>query len=296
MLVLKRLLLYILILGFMIAIGFGVYAHLVHDVKIPDLSFTSDPKIACNIDGKYFIRNIATDGVGKVLSDVWSPEPIDPIVSLTAEAHGIGWAHVLFHGSIDGVPFGDAENTTPDRMGNWIGFAPIWWKFGSPNQEIKVEHEGDFNRDPKRYSWNATGTIELVPIYWDWKLMGENIGGSWKEASEKFCTTKSDTSEDDKEWWEVMKSVASIPNITYNKTVFAVYETLEVTVQKTDLYVANMYIDNNLVQSTYANGGQVVLRKTWHTGDIGIRNVKIVLYFGDEGEHSTIRSSCVTVK
>ena len=47
---LRRIALITLILGFMIIIGVSVNAHFYHDNTEPDLEFTSNPEITCDID------------------------------------------------------------------------------------------------------------------------------------------------------------------------------------------------------------------------------------------------------
>lgn len=288
----KRISIFILIFSIIITIGVGVKAHRIHDVKYPDLSFTSNPTVSCNIDGTTFIRNIRTDGVGKVLSDFWSPEPVDPIVSMTAESHGLGWAHILFYGNIDGEPFGDDTNTHEQRLGTWIGFAPI--AYGVNEVNIEASYNGSFNTDPKEYSWDASGSsVTLVPVFWKWRWSGKGIGGSWEETSGKFHDDQTASGGGS---WTVIKSVASIPNVTFNKTTFKVYETLEVTVEKTDLYYVAMYIDGEHAASGYAGSdGAIVLSKTFDTGDVGNHTVKLLIY-SDGGANSTTDSSTVTVK
>lgn len=295
MLVFKRVLFLVLIFSFLFAIGVYVYPHLIHDPKIPLLSFTSDPDISCNINGATFTRCREIDADGNVRVDFWlyqeGKEPPNPIVKIEAEAHGLGWAHIILYGNIDGVKFGDDTNSHSTKIGATLGFAPL---FLAPDSEkIKYKDHGSFNTNPNEYSWDGSGSIKLVPTYWKWTLSGIFPGGSWEEAESDFHTTKSASNNGE---WIVELDEYVIPSIAYNDTVFDVYESLEVTVSKSDLYYVMMLIDGILVDSKYASGGEAVLRKTWNTGDIGVRTVEIITYFGDEGEHSTSDSSSVTVE
>ncbi len=107
----QRISLFMIVLGLLIAIGTGLYAHWYHDPKTPDLSFTSAPAISCNINGYTFTHTRETYSDGVIYTDGWWRRPIDPKVEMTAEAHGAGWAHVTFYGNIDGTKHG---SETPD--------------------------------------------------------------------------------------------------------------------------------------------------------------------------------------
>ncbi|MYF97689.1 hypothetical protein F4212_00930 [Candidatus Poribacteria bacterium] len=287
----KRVLLSLL---FLVAIGVSVKAHNIHHAADPDLSFTSNPKVSCNIDGTTFIRNIRTDGVGKVLSDFWAPEPIDPVVKMEAEAHGFGWAYILFYGNIDEEPFGDDVNQRGQKLGTFdtgIGvLLPIGWGL---NHEVGGKFKGSFNTDPKVYKWDASGSIKLEPWYYKVRHIGGFIpAGSWEPAGKEHRQTLTASGGGS---WTVMKSVASIPNVTFNKTTFKVYETLEVTVEKTDLYYVAMYIDDEYAASGYAGSdGEIVLSKTFDTGDVGNHTVKLLIY-SDGGANSTTYSEVISV-
>ena len=291
---LKRILFSFLIL---VSIGVSIKAHNIHHAADKELNFTSDPKISCNLDTTKFVRYREKDADGNVIKDVWLYEeyPREPIVKIEAEAHGFGWAHILFYGNIDEKSFGDTVNTTPQKLGIFdtgIGvLLPIGW--GLNHKPFHEEH-GSFNTDPKEYPWNGSGSIKLVPWYYKVRHIGGFIpAGSWEPSEREHHTTKNASSGGK---WTVELQEYEIPSITYNDTEFSVYETLEVTVKKSDLYYVMMLIDGNLADSKYASSGKAVLRKGWNTGDIGVRTVKIIAYFGDEGEHSTTESSPVVVE
>ena len=111
---------------------------------------------------------------------------------MTAEAHGLGWATVLFYGNIDGTPYGDANNPEPaEKLGSWVGLLPLG--ITSTNHSVGGEFKGSFNRSPKTYSWNASGSIKLVPVYWKWRLSLPFPGGTWEEASSIHHSTKTDS-------------------------------------------------------------------------------------------------------
>ncbi|MDE0398333.1 MAG: hypothetical protein OXL96_11060 [Candidatus Poribacteria bacterium] len=184
----QRISLLIIVFGLLIAIGTGLKAHFYHDVKNPDLSFTSNPKGSCNINGYTFTHTRETYSDGVIYTDSWWRTPRAPKVEMTAEAHGFGWAHVLFYGNIDGTKFGDSNNTTPEQLGSWVGFLPAAVGI---DHTISATHTGSFNRNPKTYKWDVSGSIELVPYYWKWKLGGiTGIGGSWEPAPSDFHTTQ----------------------------------------------------------------------------------------------------------
>ncbi len=190
----KRISLFILIFSFIIAIGMGVKAHNLHRVETPDLNFTSEPEIeiSCNIDGKFFIHYRRTKADGKVMYDFWYEEPRSPKVSITAKAHGFGWAHILFYGNIDGKSYGDPNNTTSQKLGKWVGFLPVALALDI-DHKIQLSFTGPFKRMPKEYPWDASGSIKLVPVYWKWRLTGIIPGGSWEEASKDFHRTATDS-------------------------------------------------------------------------------------------------------
>ena len=186
----QRISLFIIVLGLLIAIGTGLKAHRLHDPKKPDLNFTSSAEISCNIDGYTFTHTRETYSDGVVYTDGWWRRPLDPEVTIKAETHGAGWAHVLFYGNIDGTAKGDATNPTSNQLGSWVGFLPVG---AALDREVGGEFDGSFNSTPKTYSWNASGSIKLVPVYWKWRISGITPGGSWEEASSDFHRTGTDS-------------------------------------------------------------------------------------------------------
>ena len=178
---LNKIVLITLILGFMIAIGVTVKAHLSNDAKNPHLYFESDPEITCDIDGKQFTHTRVTKD-GKITVDFWHEQPRDPIFTITAEAHGIGYAYIQLYGDINGTSFGDAKNWQSEKLGNWFGLFPAAW---GEEHDIWVEEYGTFKYAPKEYKWDADGTIELVPYHWQWRIAGIIPGGQWQPAPDK---------------------------------------------------------------------------------------------------------------
>ena len=184
----QRISLLIIVFGLLIAIGTGLKAHFYHDVKNPDLSFTSKPTGSCSIDGYTFTHTRETYSDGVIYTDGWWRTPRAPRVEMTAEAHGFGWAHVLFYGNIDGTKFGDPNNTTPQQLGSWVGFLPA---AAGIDNTISAEFTSTFNRNPKTYKWDVSGSIKLVPWYWKWRLGGiTGIGGSWERTAADYHNTQ----------------------------------------------------------------------------------------------------------
>lgn len=181
----QRISLLMIVFGLLIAIGTGLKAHWYHVASTPDLSFTSKPKGSCSIEGYTFTHTRQTYSDGVIYEDGWWRNPQDPKVEMTAEAHGAGWAHVLFYGNIDGTKFGDPNNTTPEQLGSWVGLLP----FGAGlDHTISATHTGSFNRNPKTYQWNVSGSVKLVPYYWHWEFPGP--GSSWQPAPKEFHSTE----------------------------------------------------------------------------------------------------------
>ncbi|MDE0398468.1 MAG: hypothetical protein OXL96_11755 [Candidatus Poribacteria bacterium] len=181
----QRISLYLIVFGLLFVVGAGLKAHWYHIASIPDLSFKSDPTVSCNIDGYTFTHTRQTYSDGVIYEDGWWRNPQDPIVKMTAETHGAGWAHVLFYGNIDGAKRGDDTNTTPHKLGGWTGLIP----FGvGIDTTIEASFKGTFNRSPKTYKWDVSGSVKLVPYYWHWEFPG--VGSSWQPAPSDFHTTK----------------------------------------------------------------------------------------------------------
>lgn len=88
-------------------------------------------------------------------------------------------------------------------------------------------------------------------------------------------------------------------NITYNDVTFEVYETLEVTVTKKDLYMINLYINGEYVTSAYpGSNGPAVASYTFDSGDAGQNiTVSIHVYSGSQNapDYST-HGSTVSVE
>ena len=176
----QRISVFIIVFGLLIAIGTGLKAHWYHDAKIPDLKFTSEAAISCNIDGYTFThtRQTYTDGV--IYEDGWWRNPQDPKVEMTAEAHGAGWATVTFYGNIDGSKKGSETPDPAKQLGSWVGFLPVG---AGLDHTVGGDFSASFNRSPKTYKWNASGSIKLVPVYWKWRFGLPVPTGSWEEAS-----------------------------------------------------------------------------------------------------------------
>ena len=192
---LKRLTLLTLILGFIIAIGFAVKAHnfIGINAKTPHLNFIGKVEITCNIDGKWF-NHYRVKKDGKVIEDFWHEEPRDPIVSIKAEAHGFGWAYTTFHGNIAGKPFDldgdttdDVHNSTSEQIGMWNSLLPFVYH---GDHRIYYEEKGKFNHREGVYDWDGNGTIELVPWVWQWRLSLPGAGGEWKPADKREVKKK----------------------------------------------------------------------------------------------------------
>jgi len=192
MIVLKRLLLLTLILGFIITAGFTVKAHWSVNTNLAHLYFESDPKVTCDIDGKRFTHTRITKD-GKLLVDFWHEQPRNPKFTVTAKAHGRGWAYYKLSGEIDGKPFGDAKNwTESEKLGRWSQFLPFA-RDGDHDLEYSVYGEF-YYPPPKVYEWKAKGVIKLVPWRWEYygflSNKGGGIGGKWVAAEKEDHTKK----------------------------------------------------------------------------------------------------------
>lgn len=184
----QRISVFIIVLGVLIAIGTGLKAHFIHDVSDKDLSFTSGPSMSCNINGYTFTHTRETYSDGVIYTDSWWRSPQNPEVKITASTHGFGWASIMFYGNIDGQAKGDTANPqTPKKLGSFSALLPF--AVGIDN-DIETAFDGDFNRSPKTYSWDASGSIKLVPAYWQWSFP---TGGEWLEASDIWQTNWTDS-------------------------------------------------------------------------------------------------------
>lgn len=98
----KRISLFITVFCFLFAIMMGLKAHWAHFTEAILLEFRSDPKITCNIpDKNVFTYTAQTDSNGNVITatESWDEKPPIPVVTIEAEAHGRGWAHILLYGN-----------------------------------------------------------------------------------------------------------------------------------------------------------------------------------------------------
>ena len=83
---------------------------------------------------------------------------------------------------------GDPINTKDDKISSWSALTPF--VVGSYEVEVGTVFNGSINRFPKKYSWDASGSIELVPYVWKWGIAGIIPTGGWDAADKKFHTTK----------------------------------------------------------------------------------------------------------
>ena len=85
-------------------------------------------------------------------------------------------------------------------------------------------------------------------------------------------------------------------DVNFNELNFQVYETLEVTVKESDLYIVNLYIDGEYVTAAYPNSnGEAVLTKTFDTDDVGEHTVTIYMFYGNGSVQSTTYSELISV-
>lgn len=186
----NRFSLFITVSCLLVMVGVGLRAHFVHDPKRPELDFTSNPSITCNIDGDTFTHTRVTDENGNASQDWWYKTPKDPVFKIEARAHGFGWAHITFYGNYDGKKYGDTQNSTNQKLGSSVGFVPF---FVGIDHDIKVERYGDFSKEEGEYSWDGSGSIKLVPWYWQWSLAVVIPSGSWVPAPSEFHNTQDDS-------------------------------------------------------------------------------------------------------
>ncbi len=178
---------------FIFVIMIGLSAHRTyHYVTNIHLDFTSNPEITCNIpDKKVFTLSGFVDSNGNIVNKSWDEEPPDPVVKIEAKSHGTGWAHILLYGNIDGQPKGDTSNTVDQQIGSWVGLLPIGWV---PNEvDIYWEFKESFSKKQKEvkkeHSWDGSGSVKLVPVYWHWRIAGIIPSGEWKRAEKDFHKT-----------------------------------------------------------------------------------------------------------
>lgn len=179
--------LFIIVFVLLVMVGVGLKAHWYHVSSEIDLDFTSEPEITCSIDGWTFTHTKITGENGQVEQDWWWRVPENPVFKIEAQAHGGGYAHVIFHGKYDvrkgQAKYGDPKNSTDYKLGKWVEFTP----FGiGVDHDIVVRRKGTFTYDPKTYNWEGDGSIKLVPWYWKWQLALAIPTGSWEPAPDEF--------------------------------------------------------------------------------------------------------------
>lgn len=204
----KRISLFI-IFCFLFAIMMGLHAHWYHVVSDIELNFTSLPEITCNIpDKKVFTYTAQTDSNGNIITatESWDEKPPIPVVTINAEAHGRGWAHILLYGNIDGKAGGHPSNTEDQKLGSWVGFFPADPSF--PDHTISWSFKGVYKDDQKKYSWDGSGSVKLIPWYWHWRISGLMPGGEWKRTETEFHTDETDSGGGS---WTVKKNITPIP-------------------------------------------------------------------------------------
>ena len=84
-------------------------------------------------------------------------------------------------------------------------------------------------------------------------------------------------------------SVEAAPSVSLNDTFFTVYDTLEVTVSKSDLYYASMSINGVYADGSYASGNtSMTLQKTFDSDDAGgYLEVVVTVSYGSGGQQTT---------
>ncbi|MYB63405.1 hypothetical protein F4X73_01830 [Candidatus Poribacteria bacterium] len=91
-------------------------------------------------------------------------------------------------------------------------------------------------------------------------------------------------------------SVEAAPSVSLNNWSFTTYDTLEVTVSKSDLYYVDFTINGDSVPGQYASGNtSVTLQKSFDHDDAGYHQVAINIYWGENGERSTTHYEYVLI-
>lgn len=89
------------------------------------------------------------------------------------------------------------------------------------------------------------------------------------------------------------------PSITFKKTVLTVYDKLEVTVIKHDLYYVNMSIEaeNGFKENIgdYAGNNTLTLEKSFSSGDAGYYKVVVTVSYGSGGQQTTKHTEYILV-
>ena len=91
-------------------------------------------------------------------------------------------------------------------------------------------------------------------------------------------------------------SVEDAPSVSLNNWTFTTYDTLEVTVSKSDLYYVDFTINGDSVPGQYASGNtSLTLSKGFDYDDVGYHQVAINIYWGENGERSTTHYEYVLI-
>ena len=92
-------------------------------------------------------------------------------------------------------------------------------------------------------------------------------------------------------------SVEDAPSVSLNNWNFSTYDTLEVTVSKSDLYYVDFTINGDSVPGKYTSGDEtsVTLSKGFDHDDAGYHQVAINIYWGENGKRSTTHYEYVLI-
>lgn len=95
--------------------------------------------------------------------------------------------------------------------------------------------------------------------------------------------------------WIEKSYTISVIGVSYNNTVFGLYDKLEVTVTKSDLYYANISVNGDTV-GKYASGNtSVTLQKSFDSNDGGYHEVVLTINYGPGGAQSHTHYGYITV-
>jgi hypothetical protein len=168
------------------AISTCLYAHfnpIAHDAPTAFLEAT-DTQITCGIENnKTFKKKNYYYSDGSFYGTTgWNPELPHPAkITIAGTAHGLGFAQILFHGSVDRQRYGNRIDLSPAIE---IGWTLLFYGHDVHNEDVSKSESVSYTISNGGHDWDGQGTIQYTPYYFKIRVgFPWGISGTWENGA-----------------------------------------------------------------------------------------------------------------
>lgn len=154
------------------------------------------PIVSCNISGWTFTKTTYYNADGSLNSTAWHNDPIDPVIKISSDGHGLGFAQVQFMGKTNGTDVGNQTDISPPIGVGWpMPGVPLADNGHDTDISVELMGSGSFNEDEGTYFYEGTGIIHYTPYYFIVTSIVDYPIGRWMKGA-----TATTSGEGDGDW------------------------------------------------------------------------------------------------